>query len=92
MPLLFVESCGQCLLFCTLVKALNAIRNKEVVRRASMVLCAFEAWCIDGCRFTLAIFYHIQVLVFFFSFFWMLKFWQNFIENFTNLAKIALEK
>jgi hypothetical protein len=22
----------------------------------------------------------------------MLKFWQNFIENFTNLTKIALEK
>jgi len=42
--------------------------------------------------FTLAVVYHIQVLVFFFSIFWMLKFWQNFIENFTNLAKIALEK
>jgi len=42
--------------------------------------------------FTLAIVYHKQVLVFFFFIFWMLKFWQNFIENFTNLAKIALER
>jgi hypothetical protein len=71
MPLLYVESCGQGLLSCTLVKALNAIRNKEVVRRASTVLRAFEAWCIGGCRFTLAVFYHIQVLVFFFFIFWI---------------------
>jgi len=69
MPSLYVESCGQGLLFRTLVKALNAIRNKEVVRRASMVLCVFEAWCIGGCRFTLDVFYHIQVLVFFFFIF-----------------------
>jgi hypothetical protein len=37
------------------------------------------------------IFPHTCFSVFFFIF-WMLKFWQNFIENFTNLAKIALEK
>jgi len=34
---------------------------------------------------------HTSFSVFFFIF-WMLKFWQNFIEYFTNLAKIALEK
>ncbi len=29
-----------------MVKALKAIRNKEVVKRVSKVLCAFEAWSL----------------------------------------------
>jgi hypothetical protein len=43
MPLLFVESCGRGLFFCIVVKVLKAIKNKEVVRIISKVLCAFEA-------------------------------------------------
>lgn len=43
MPSSYVEFCGWSLFFCTVVKALKAIRNKEVVKRISKVLCAFEA-------------------------------------------------
>jgi hypothetical protein len=41
-----MESYGQGLFFYIVVKALKAIRNKEVVKRVSKVLCAFEAWSL----------------------------------------------
>jgi hypothetical protein len=42
-PSPFVECYGQGLLFCTMMKELKAIKNKEVVRIIYKVLCAFEA-------------------------------------------------
>jgi hypothetical protein len=38
-----MESYGQGLFFCIIMKALKAFRNKEVVRIIYKVLCAFEA-------------------------------------------------
>jgi len=47
MPSLYVESCGRGLFFYIVVKALKStIKNKEVVRKVSKVLCAFEAWSL----------------------------------------------
>ena len=45
-PSSYVESYSSGFFFCTMVKALKVIRDKEVERRALKVLWAFEAWSL----------------------------------------------